>query len=1122
MASTEIANVRVSVNGTEAEDHLKELYDRAKKFKKELEAAFKTKDPTQIKKAENAFRKVTKEVKKYENQLWNADKVLKNLGGSSLKDLRKAQKQLNRELSSGAIKRNTKAWEQHTAKLRLVDAELGKVRREMKMTQSLGSRLNNSFNKYSMSIMAFGAAIYGSIMKMRQAVDASNEFGSSVANLSALTGMAGKDLAFLKNSALEFSGSITDTGIRVTASAQDIVDAYTQMGSKRPELLKDRDALVAVTQQALILSQAAKMDLVPATNSLAVSMNQFNAEASEASRYINVIAAGSKIGAGNVEYQARTLEKAGTAIKLAGLSIEEGVAAVETLAPYFAMPAKAGTQLKNVMLNLQMGADQYNPKIVGMATSLDNLARAQLTVTELTKMFGKENVNAGQILIENRDKYKEYLKAVTDTNIATEQAVINTSTNKAKLESARATLAKMVIELGDKLAPALTFSTSSFGYMVRAMTISIKFFKDYGAIVISVAAVIVAYTVVMQAAVIVDKIKTFWTKKLIVQTKALYKAVMKNPYAAIAALVMAVVAALILYAKRTTAAQDAQKALNDVRSDAKRAIADEKVELESLLRIAKDENKSKATRQEAILKLNSLSPEYLGNITLEKINTAKATIAVNQHIKALERQARTQAAREKLVEIEKQLIDIETGKAKAKIKWYQTVGNAVKSFGNVTAFANMQTDTFISNTDEATKSLLAQKEALLSMADGENMGSGKLEHGGKVKDEDLLDPLAKWEDMSALLDESLKQKLNSIKDDYLNGIIATKQEYNTEVLANEIAALELEKVMLDNYRDRGLVTEEDYANKSLDIETKLLDKRLTLFDAELAAKKKLNDDKAKADKKAESDAEKARKKVEDRQKEQYRQQVQMMNRFQDSLADSLSTYIQGNEDAGTAAAKAMIILALDMLKMQLQMAMAQSTMWSLAQPDSIATFGAAGFARAALMGALIEGVFAGVKGVLMSSFDKKEEVQTGSTRQYYSGRYPVIGEDDNRLYNAQYLGSVKTGIVRSPSLISERGDEMIIDGATTKNLVFNYPQIIKGIKNLSNGSDPQFNTDYRKIQGVAESNSMNSDSMLVDVMLKLVNLLETPLTVEKIDFPMHELKKAETQYNQLEELAKKS
>ena len=50
------------------------------------------------------------------------------------------------------------------------------------------------------------------------------------------------------------------------------------MGSKRPELLKNSAALAEVTEQGLILAQAADMEVSTAIDSLAGIMNQFNLE----------------------------------------------------------------------------------------------------------------------------------------------------------------------------------------------------------------------------------------------------------------------------------------------------------------------------------------------------------------------------------------------------------------------------------------------------------------------------------------------------------------------------------------------------------------------------------------------------------------------------------------------------------------------------------------------------------------------------------------------------------------------------------------------------------------------------------------------------------------------------
>jgi hypothetical protein len=63
-----------------------------------------------------------------------------------------------------------------------------------------------------------------------------------------------------------------------------------------------------------------------------------------------------------------------------------------------------------------------------------------------------------------------------------------------------------------------------------------------------------------------------------------------------------------------------------------------------------------------------------------------------------------------------------------------------------------------------------------------------------------------------------------------------------------------------------------------------------------------------------------------------------------------------------------------------------------------------------------------------------------------SGRYSVIGQDDNKLYrDVPLVNNPETGLYSTPTLISETGQELVIDPKTTRNLMVNYPQVIDAI-----------------------------------------------------------------------------
>jgi len=89
---------------------------------------------------------------------------------------------------------------------------------------------------------------------------------------------------------------------------------------------------------------------------------------------------------------------------------------------------------------------------------------------------------------------------------------------------------------------------------------------------------------------------------------------------------------------------------NTIGATALKSIIDRKAQLSQLVAVARDENTGLKERKAAIAEINKISPEYLGNITLENINTVKATDALNKYNAALLRGAKARAAKDALTE----------------------------------------------------------------------------------------------------------------------------------------------------------------------------------------------------------------------------------------------------------------------------------------------------------------------------------------------------------------------------------------------------------------------------------------------------------------------------------------
>lgn len=153
-----------------------------------------------------------------------------------------------------------------------------------------------------------------------------------------------------------------------------------------------------------------------------------------------------------------------------------------------------------------------------------------------------------------------------------------------------------------------------------------------------------------------------------------------NPFTAIAAVLATIVSVTLIAGSRFTELTNATEEFAKVTATASSAIAKEKVELDKNLAVAKNEKLSKEDRKKAIENLNAISPQYLGNLTLENINTKAATDSVGKYNQALLQKAKVMAAQDKLVEVQKKLLDLQMGQLDSvKPSIWQSLGNAVKA-----------------------------------------------------------------------------------------------------------------------------------------------------------------------------------------------------------------------------------------------------------------------------------------------------------------------------------------------------------------------------------------------------------------------------------------------------------
>lgn len=700
--NNQTATVTLNINNEDAKKRLEDLNRQAIALSDSIKKAYEVKDVKGAKKLTAELKKVNKEAADIRKNADNINVAMSSISTATPKELNNILKQINKELSSGKVKRGTAEWDAYNQKLIQVKAELAKINAEQKAAVPLFDRMQNAWQRYQGVAVAGAAAVAGALTAVSAMRKYRNEKDTAVASLQALTGLDNKSVDWLKTQAEELSKTMDETGLRVTQSAAEILEAYKLVGSAKPELLGVKEDLNAVTVECIRLSQAAGISLNDAVKATTISMNQFGASAEQTEEFVNVLAAGSKFGAVAVENINEAVVRSGVAASQAGLSIQDLVGAIETIGERGLQGAKAGTGLKTFFLKLATGADDTNPKIVGLSQALQNLADKHLSESEMVKQFGAEAYNVASIMINSADKFDYYKNAVTGTNVAVEQAARMGETFEAKSAQLKNQLAEIGQEIYKDIQPAVSLFMSKSTIMLKLVGQLIQVFKKYGAAIIAIVAPIVAYNAAIAISnvlhskgvvAIVQYIKALFSmntitktatalkylfaaatalvtgnvKKATVAFKAFSRVLSMSPIGLIAAAIAAVVAGLVIWIRRSkelTQEQKNQKAVAEMNLEIEKKVndqtADEIAKIKRLQAAIHDKNLSEKTRLEAIRKLKEIIPGYNAQISKEGEIINENVKAVDNYINKLKEVARAKASEEKLTEIVKERLSAES------------------------------------------------------------------------------------------------------------------------------------------------------------------------------------------------------------------------------------------------------------------------------------------------------------------------------------------------------------------------------------------------------------------------------------------------------------------------------
>lgn len=833
MAIHEKATVELQVNGEQARKEMQLMEQHALSLKARIVEAQNAGDTKKVKQLQKELKETNTTLRAMRDNARNIDAAMNNIGLATPKELRRLLKDINAKLNSGHIARGSEEWKKYQAQLKLVNAEIRKVNDEIKESEGWLTRFNNGFAKWGALAASGIAAITGISMTLNKMRKDRDDKEASAANLKALTGLDDVSIQWLARQAEILSTSMHKSGLRVTQSSKEILEAYMLVGSAKPDLLGNKEALNAVTIEAMRLSKAAKMDLKEAVDAVTLSMNQYGASSEKAADYANVMAAGSKYGSAAVQSITAAVTKAGVSASTANVPIEQLVGSIETLAEKGIVNEVAGTGLKMFFLRLQTGADETNPKIVGLQTALKNLQK--LSTGEIVKRFGAETYTVAQTLIDGADKVEYYTKAVTGTNVAMEQAAINSETNEARLAQLKNKIRETGIELMEKLNPSLNMLTGWTTKLLSMAPALIDWLVKYKGALASTCVTLLALIAYKKTDVAWAKLQVVWNEKIVASLLSLGKFVKANPYAFLAVGVAALIGRLIDLKREQNRVTESQKSMLRISNDLNDKYGEQESKIRLLTNVIHNQNFSYDERRRCIDELKKIVPGYNGMLNEEGRLMNDNTGAIKDYLVQLEKQVKLEAAREELAGLYQEQRKTE----KLKRKQQEEVKRANANFNSAQFMASARTTNLGTQGTralaKATDASTQQARSRLTIANQElNKTQARLDQlnqaikdvNAEIAASDIQPDVVKTDGKKnggGTLTEGERSKAKK------DALVKEEKEY-----FSELAHLK------QLYIDSDLMTQEEYARLVEDLEMQHLNRQLDIAGMEPDEIEKIN------------------------------------------------------------------------------------------------------------------------------------------------------------------------------------------------------------------------------------------------------------------------------------------
>jgi len=552
--------------------------------------------------------------------------------------------------------------------------------------------------------VTIGAMITGQIVGgLRDAISTIIEFEKKNSTLAAILGTTKKSIK-----------DLTDEARRLGATTSYTAAQVTELQIELAKLGFFKEDIKAMTPSVLKFAKAVDTDLASAATLAGATLRIFNLDAEDTERAVSTMTMGCNASALSFEYLNTAMSIVGPVANSFGFTIEETTALLGALANSGFDASSAATATRNILLNLADGSGKLALALGGPVDNLEDLVKGLkklnsegIDLNKALDLTDKRSVAAFNTFLNGTDTVLNLRDAVTGAeegfNAMAEEMGDNVQGSLNTLSSTIEGVVLRFYESKGILRDLIDLVT----LMVEGVGGMIDMFNKWGVVTYTVTAYLVSYygglkiatmwharfKTATLASVVAEKAHAvqLYISRAATLTYAAAQALLhknttrctaalrlmriellKNPYTALLALLVAAGVAIYQLAKKTEQASAAMKAHQEVVKKVNEEYSSQEAKIKTLVAAINDENLSNYTRKQRLAELKELIPDYNAELDEEGrlINNNKE--AIDQYLVSLEKQIKLKAYQEELEELYKKKRNLESQESEQSDAYWDT------------------------------------------------------------------------------------------------------------------------------------------------------------------------------------------------------------------------------------------------------------------------------------------------------------------------------------------------------------------------------------------------------------------------------------------------------------------